>query len=151
MNFCVPCEGDPDCAHVEGRPICDAGECVAPIEPTWASIYAGVIEPRCALAGCHAIGADGRPPAGALGLEGAAAAHGSLVGVRADGSATCRATGLARVAPGDPDASLLMHKLEGEAPDGFHVCAERMPLGRDPLPSVHLAAIRAWIAAGALP
>ena len=49
-----------------------------------------------------------------------------------------------RVNPGDADASYIVHKLEGTATVG-----EQMPLDGDPLDPATIAAIRAWIDAGA--
>ncbi|HVV83054.1 MAG TPA: hypothetical protein VHE35_08230 [Kofleriaceae bacterium] len=49
-----------------------------------------------------------------------------------------------RVKMGDPAASFFVDKLRGRG------VATRMPLGADPLPEPDLAAIEAWISAGAL-
>jgi hypothetical protein len=49
-----------------------------------------------------------------------------------------------RVAMGDPAASFLIDKLRGRG------VATRMPLGADPLPEEDIAALEAWITAGAL-
>ena len=57
-----------------------------------------------------------------------------------------RAAGLLRVAPGDPDHSYLLLKLEGKlGPDE----GVQMPLVGGPLPASAIDAIRRWIAAGA--
>lgn len=53
---------------------------------------------------------------------------------------------LLRVAPGDPDSSYLVQKIEGSAAVGA-----RMPIGRPPLDAEAITLIRQWIAAGALP
>jgi hypothetical protein len=50
----------------------------------------------------------------------------------------------ARVVPGDPAGSLLMDKLRNVD------VISQMPLGADPLPDEEIAAIEAWIQAGAL-
>jgi hypothetical protein len=52
---------------------------------------------------------------------------------------------LMRVAPGNPDASYLIQKLEGTAPVGG-----RMPLGGSPLPAETIAVVRQWILEGAV-
>jgi hypothetical protein len=52
--------------------------------------------------------------------------------------------GMMLVAPGDPEKSYLVRKLEGN-----RVVGERMPMGRPPLPPEAVAAIRQWIADGA--
>lgn len=49
------------------------------------------------------------------------------------------------VAPGDPDASYVIRKLEGTA----GICGLRMPRLRTPLTGDEIAAIRTWIAEGA--
>jgi hypothetical protein len=53
---------------------------------------------------------------------------------------------LKRVAPGQPDASYLIQKLEGHAAVGG-----QMPLGQTPLPQATINVIRQWIANGAAP
>ncbi|MCB9595433.1 MAG: hypothetical protein H6719_22120 [Sandaracinaceae bacterium] len=143
---CVECAVDADCATTSDRTACDAaqGVCVPPVEPRWSAIHAQVMTPRCATPLCHDDRASGH-----LDLRDVAAGHAALVGVRSDGSILCRTTSLERVAPGDPDASLLVQKLQGEDASGAHVCGERMPLGRGEIPAQHLAAIREWIQAGA--
>ncbi len=63
-----------------------------------------------------------------------------------------QAPGLARVKPGRPHESFLVHKLEGTqgcgaaCPSG---CGGRMPLVGDPLPPEQIAQIRDWILQGA--
>ena len=49
------------------------------------------------------------------------------------------------MAPGDPDASYLIHKLEGRA----GITGDRMPQGGPFLSSADIAVIRSWIQAGA--
>ncbi|MGH9749335.1 MAG: hypothetical protein ACRD6R_05375 [Candidatus Polarisedimenticolia bacterium] len=57
--------------------------------------------------------------------------------------------GLDRVEPGDPDASYLVHKLQGtQASAGG--CLSQMPLGQPPLPEIEIELLRGWIAQGAL-
>lgn len=53
---------------------------------------------------------------------------------------------LKRVAPGQPDASYIIQKLEGHAAVGG-----QMPLGQAPLPQATIDIIRQWIANGAAP
>jgi len=68
-----------------------------------------------------------------------------LVGVPAANEAA-RTAGLLRVAPGDPDHSYLLLKLEGTLAAGEGV---PMPLVGGPLPASAIDTIRRWIAAGA--
>lgn len=155
----APCSRDAEC---EGSRLCDTarGACfgvgyVEPalevgFEPDFPSIYARILAPNCAgEIGCH-----GPEPRGVdLDMSSEAMARLSLVGVpassRPDLGASCTATGLDRVVPGDPDASLLLGKLTG-APDApVSGCGDRMPLGGNALAPAAVTAIRDWIAAGA--
>lgn len=52
-------------------------------------------------------------------------------------------TGRPLVLPGDPDASVLVERVSGNA------CGSRMPVGPVPLPPAAVDAIRAWVAQGA--
>jgi len=62
------------------------------------------------------------------------------------GAGAASAAGLLRVAPGDPDHSYLLLKLEGTLAAGEGV---PMPLVGGPLPASAIDTIRRWIAAGA--
>ena len=81
------------------------------------------------------------PPAAGLDLSTAAKAYAGLVNVF---SAEC--TTLKRVAPGAPDMSYLIWKLDGFGPCFF---GSRMPLVGLPLSASQVATIRAWIVQGA--
>jgi hypothetical protein len=50
-----------------------------------------------------------------------------------------------RVAAGNPDASYLVHKIEGAA----GITGSRMPLGGAPLDPALIANVRTWIIEGA--
>lgn len=116
---------------ISGRPLSEGGD--VPLGPTLASVQANVFNPSCIV--CHA-GASA--PQG-LRLD-KANSFTNLVGVlsRQDSS-------FLRVAPGDPDQSYLIHKLEGTASTG-----ERMPLGGAPIPQSTIDFVRQWISDGAL-
>ena len=101
-------------------------------------VYGPIIATRCAP--CHTEGASG-----GLDMRDADTAFASLVEVAAAGAA-CEGEGT-RVVSGDPDASLIVNKVEAETPR----CGNRMPLNRDPLPASEQETIRTWIAGGALP
>ena len=103
-------------------------------DPNFSEIQSNVFTPTCATAGCH-IGAGA--PQG-LRLD-ATNSYGLLVNV-----ASNEEPGLLRVAPGDPDNSYLIQKLEGTAATGG-----RMPLGGAPLPQSTIDIIRQWITDGA--
>jgi hypothetical protein len=96
--------------------------------------FAGVIQPIfTASCGCH----GGAEPAQGLSLaEGSA--YAALVGV-----ASTQQPDLLRVQAGAPDASYLIHKLEGTAAVGV-----QMPFGGE-LAAAQIDTIAAWIAAGA--
>jgi hypothetical protein len=71
------------------------------------------------------------------------AAHAALVNQPAQGGGMCAFTGMTRVVPFEPDASLLVGKLQPTAP-----CGQQMPIG-GLLPEQDRLAVRAWIEAGA--
>lgn len=105
-----------------------------PLQPTWTSIQARVFTPTCTQ--CHA-GAGA--PLG-FSLE-AAVSYQNLLTV-----VSVQRPDLRRVAPGAPDSSYLMLKLEGAS----GIVGGRMPFGLPPLSNDEIRAIRDWIAAGAL-
>lgn len=123
------------------------------IDVTWASIYAGLIQPSCATSACH----DADDPAGTLDLEtgGAGGVHGRIVDRPGQGaqcgpaSPTPGEPGVAAptVAPMDAEGSLLFLKVAAES--GGDVCGSRMPLTGSPLSPQRLCALRAWIDCGA--
>jgi hypothetical protein len=100
--------------------------------PSWSEDVYPILMSRCA--GCHGA-------AGGLALGGgAAAAYDQLVDV--DARADCEP--MVRIAPGDPDQSVLFRKISGAT------CGPRMPAGGAPLDAAQIETIRAWIAAGAM-
>jgi hypothetical protein len=113
------------------------------LEPTFSSIQRDIFSAtdstgRAACTSCHNAG--GAPFANNLNLAGAAA-YGLLVNVPAFGK-----PGAIRVVPGNPEASYLIHKLEG-APG---IVGERMPRTTGPfLTPGQIAIIRRWIENGA--
>lgn len=113
------------------------------LTPTFSSIQQEIFNTtdssgRLACIGCHTD--SGRTPAGGLVLlEGRS--YQALV------SQPSRfKTGAILVVPGDPDASYLVHKLEGAA----DIVGSRMPRGTGPfLTSGQMQIIRRWIELGA--
>lgn len=95
----------------------------------------GVFKRQCVA--CHMTGDE----QGQLGLA-PGLAYAGLVGVASRGS------GLPRVAPGEPERSYLVHKLQGTHLDQGGT-GERMPMGQEPLAERDIALVREWIAAGA--
>ncbi len=103
---------------------------------TLTTIQTNVFTPRCS--GCH--NGTGTTLPGSMNLTGASASHAALVGV-----ASLEVPALQRVAPGNPNDSYLIRKLEG----GPGIVASRMPLGSPPLDQPTIDSIRLWIANGA--
>ena len=103
--------------------------------PNFSEIQSNIFVPNCATTGCH-LGAGA--PQG-LRLDDANS-FGMLVGV-----ASSEESAILRVAPGDPDNSYLIHKLEGNASVGA-----RMPLNAPALEQAAIAVIRQWITDGAI-
>lgn len=110
------------------------------LEPTFSSIQKEILTAtdssgRPACTNCH----NGNPfvPGNFTGTN----AYTALVNAR-----SFEKPGLLRVAPGNPDNSYMVHKLEG----GPNIVGERMPRGGGPfLTSGQMLVIRRWIANGA--
>lgn len=117
------------CEHAD--PVGGDGE----LEPTLSSIQSNVLTNSCALSGCH----TGPDPQQGMNLS-AGQTHDNVVNVPSN-----ERPELDRVEPGNPDASYLVHKIEGRA----GIVGQRMPLGRSPLSQQEIDAIRQWIADGA--
>lgn len=111
---------------------------VQALQPTLASIQQEIFSPGCS--GCHSGPMSGGLPAG-MDLTSAAASFDNLVGI-----ASVQQPALLRVAPGDPDNSYLVQKLDGTAAVGA-----RMPQGGPFLDAATMAVIRQWILDGAAP
>lgn len=133
LFFLYACNaGSGEDLDISGRPIAEGGN--LPLGPTLEAIQANVFDPFCIT--CHA---------------GAAAPQGlrldrdnsfsNLVGIPSS-----EASSILRVAPGDPDNSYLVQKIQGTASSG-----QQMPLGGPPLPQATIDVVRQWIADGALP
>ena len=130
-----PDGGSGDGLDINGRPLEESGGDTGILTPNLASIQANVFTPRCALSGCHS---GGSAPQG-LSLD-AGSSFANLVEVVSN-----EVPSLFRVAPGDPDASYLIRKLQGQAAVGA-----RMPLIGPPLPQSTIDVIREWISNGAM-
>ncbi|MFK8016785.1 MAG: Ig-like domain-containing protein [Gammaproteobacteria bacterium] len=118
-----------------GRPLSEGGG-APPLAPsaTFESLQANIFTPLCTV--CHAGAAA---PVG-LKLD-AANSYAMLVG-----AASVQVPDQLRVAPGDPDGSYLVQKIEGTAAVG-----QQMPLGGPFLDSEQVGQLRDWIVNGALP
>ena len=110
------------------------------LEPTFSSIQSNILSAgdssgRPACTNCH----NGNPfvPGNFTGAN----AYAALVSAR-----SFEKPSLFRVAPGEPDNSYMVHKLEG----GPNIVGERMPRGGGPfLTGGQMLVIRRWIAEGA--
>jgi len=119
----------------------------APAAASFSAIFQGIIVGTgCSSGQCHSLAA-----AGALDLTTQEAAYRNLVSVPAKGrvapssaAASCSSSGLLRVAPGEPDRSLLVSKLEHT-----QTCGAPMPNAGTRLPVAQLQLLRDWIQAGA--
>jgi len=105
-----------------------------PLVSSLSSIQENVFSINCAIAGCHI------PTVAPLGLSLDSIDMSAQLLINAEGIGV---TGIKRVEPFDPDNSLLIQKLEGNAGD-------RMPLGKPPLSPEVIAVIRQWITDGAI-
>jgi hypothetical protein len=113
------------------------------LEPTFTSIQREIFETtdssgRQMCTGCHT--AAGRVPAGGLNLA-SGASYAALVNV-----SSLQRAGVLRVAPGDPENSYLIHKLEGRA----GIVGQQMPRTGGPfLTTGQILVIKRWIELGA--
>lgn len=101
---------------------------------TLSALQGSIFTPSCAKARCH----SGSRPSGGLSLE-AGSTHGALVGVASDVN-----RGATRVVAGDPGQSLLVQVLKGSVGN-----VGRMPDGAAALSADQIAAVEAWVSAGA--
>jgi len=131
--------GDGEGLDTSGRPLNESGNSPAPptgaVAPDYNDIQAKVFTPTCAVSGCH----SGTSAPLGLRLD-ADAAFDLLVN-----QPSAQQSQFMRVAPGDPDNSYLVQKLEGTAAGGV-----QMPRNQPPLSVATIQAIRDWIANGAL-
>ena len=103
--------------------------------PNFSEIQAEVFTSTCAVSGCHT---------GAAAPEGLRLDEANSFGMLVDVAST-QVPSILRVAPGDPDNSYLIQKLEGTASVGV-----QMPEGGPPLPQDSIDVIRQWISDGAI-
>ena len=127
------CAGNGSGLDANGNPITPGSGGGTPLTATFQSIQDNVFTPICTK--CH-IG-SGAPEG--LQLD-AAHSYALLVGVPSAEQAT-----VLRVAPGDPDNSYIIRKLQ----DTPGISGGQMPLGGPYLPQSTIDVIRQWITAGA--
>jgi hypothetical protein len=127
------CAGNGNGLDANGNPITPGGGGTLPLTADFQSIQDNVFTPICTK--CH-IGA-GAPEGLQLDAD---HSYTLLVGV-----SSVEQPGVLRVAPGDPDDSYIVRKLE----DAAGISGEQMPLGGPYLPQSTIDVIRQWITAGA--
>jgi hypothetical protein len=118
----------------------DAGSDGEPSEPASFTRVYEIFRSQCR--GCHAGASQF-----SLDLSTRALAYAELVAGPNHGAAefiTCSGQGRVRVVPGHPEQSLLIQKLEDQAP-----CGDQMPPGKQISASM-LREVRSWVTAGAL-
>jgi hypothetical protein len=98
-------------------------------EPTFRSVYAEILVPKCGGSGCH----DQEPFGGDINMSDELSAYDTLA---------------PKVVPGNAAASTLVIKLR---PETCQAPCTTMPLDRPLLPDADVDRIRQWIADGALP
>lgn len=110
-----------------------------PREATLSAIRSDIFDPRCSASVCHGNG-------GARDLDLKNSPFEGLVGV-----ASIADPAILRVAPGDPDNSLLFQVVQASVPDTVLASGtlEQMPIGGQ-LEEADLDQLRRWIEAGAL-
>ena len=123
-----------------------------PIVPVPFSQVQELFTRTCAMPACHGRGANGGGGSGGLFLTDAMTSYGAMVNHPSDQVGRLRL-----VAPGDPDNSYLMIKVEGTmrqladcaTSPGRNPCGVQMPQLAAPLTTAERALIRNWIRAGA--
>jgi hypothetical protein len=113
--------------------------------PTWPSLYAAFVRPRCAISGCHVDGAVAPNLAVRDGTSVYSVAE-RLIGMRDPESDLCGSFDGSYVEPGDAERSLLFRKIGG---GGGPPCGSRMPLAGSFLPQQRIDALERWIECGA--
>ena len=140
--FVLGCGSDNPC--LAGEIPCD-GVCIPQIDPVLEGAQ-GIQENifsgpgpigSCAASSCHGT----QNPQETLELSSATVSAENLIDVE-----SVQVPGKDRVVPGDVNASYLYNKVTGE---GTAPGTQRMPFGGIPLCEEKIAAIEAWIAAGA--
>jgi hypothetical protein len=116
-------------------------------ESSFQHIQATILNNSCALSGCHASSQDvSFAQHGLILKEGEAYAN--LVSADPHNH-QAHEDGLKRITPGDPEKSLLIHKLHCDTDHHSHDYGSVMPLGLDPLSHGQIEYITKWIEQGA--
>jgi hypothetical protein len=128
-------------AGTAGASAAGSGTAGTPDAPaTFTELYNTTLS-SCKNVLCHGGPTDG--PGVGLNMRTRDDAYKALVGIMASDNGDCAGSGLVRVVPSDPDASLLIMKIARMPP-----CGGQMPPGGS-LIAEQIDPVRAWIAAGA--
>lgn len=100
-----------------------------------------ILSGSCAFSNCH--GTTNANPGGRPMVLTTGQAYNNVVDVQA-----VELSAMARIKPGQPDQSYLIHKLQGTHRT-VGGSGERMPLSGAPLPQAQIDLIRTWVANGA--
>lgn len=112
---------------------------------TFTEIYDNILQPTCAVSGCHVPGGIG-VTTGNLDMSSKSTAYTKLFEVAASGSG-CSGKGT-RVVPNQPDESVLAWKVDPALMS--MLCGSAMPLDGTPLTQTQIDQIESWIMAGAM-
>lgn len=116
-------------------------------ESSFRHIQTTILNTSCALSGCHASGEDASFSQHGLILK-EGEAYANLVNADPRNH-HAHEDGLKRIMPGDPEKSLLIHKLHCDTDHHSHDYGSVMPLGLDPLSHGQIEYITKWIEQGA--
>lgn len=108
--------------------------------PSFAEDIQPIFSGSCAFSGCH--GSNANPPQKPMELT-AGQAYDNIVGV-----SSAELPSMLRIAPGEPDQSYLIHKIQGTQ-NSVGGSGDRMPLGMAPLAQSTIDLIRRWVEEGA--
>jgi len=117
----------------------------AVLEANLDSIQDFILTPSCATIGCH--NGIGAVLPGIMNLSNADASYAALLGAGGTGVASIQQGGVLRVAPGLPDDSYLIRKLENVAGITPTIMP---PPPRAAIPQTDIDVVKAWITNGAL-
>jgi len=137
--FLNACAGDGTGLDANGLPTDTTGGDPQPAGPTLSNDVQPIFSSNCALSGCHGGTSPQQNQNLSTGLT-----FSNVVDVP-----SMEVPSLARIRPGQPDSSYLVHKISGTQASVGGV-GGRMPLGGAPLSATEIQTIRQWVENGAL-
>ena len=120
-----------------------------PAVGTFTNIWTGIIQVSCLGSGCHSTGGDGADQTG-LDMMTQDLAHLNLLGVMGLGEPSSEVPSILRVAPGDPDNSYIIDKLECTADVAATTFCMPLSFPFVSLDAAEIDEIRLWITNGGL-